>query len=67
MDEPAAGTSRGRGHGLRGPDVLARGLLVEAHPRTGRKHQVRIHLADAGMPILGDRRYGGDNAAPRRA
>jgi RluA family pseudouridine synthase len=46
--------------------VLARGLLLEAHPRTGRKHQVRIHLADAGMPILGDRRYGGDSGDARR-
>jgi 23S rRNA pseudouridine1911/1915/1917 synthase len=47
-------------------EVLARGLLVEARPRTGRKHQVRIHLADAGMPILGDRRYGGASGdAPR--
>jgi RluA family pseudouridine synthase len=46
--------------------VLARGLLVEAHPRTGRKHQVRIHLAEAGIPILGDPRYGGaTGAAPR--
>ena len=47
-------------------EVLARGLLVEAHPRTGRKHQVRVHLADAGMPLLGDRRYGGESGeAPR--
>jgi RluA family pseudouridine synthase len=47
-------------------EVLARGLLVEARPRTGRKHQIRIHLAKAGMPILGDRRYGGDTAAAAR-
>ena len=47
-------------------EALPRGLLVEAHPRTGRKHQIRIHLAEAGMPILGDARYGGDtSAAPR--
>jgi 23S rRNA pseudouridine1911/1915/1917 synthase len=47
-------------------EALPRGLLVEARPRTGRKHQIRIHLAQAGMPILGDRRYGGDTAtAPR--
>jgi 23S rRNA-/tRNA-specific pseudouridylate synthase len=32
--------------------------LVEALPKTGRKHQLRIHLAEAGMPILGDERYG---------
>jgi RluA family pseudouridine synthase len=47
-------------------EALPRGLLVEAHPRTGRKHQIRIHLAQAGMPILGDRRYGGDTAAAPR-
>jgi 23S rRNA pseudouridine1911/1915/1917 synthase len=42
------------------------GLLVEARPRTGRKHQIRIHLARAGLPILGDAAYGGDpRAAPR--
>lgn len=33
--------------------------LVEAHPRTGRTHQIRVHLKHAGFPILGDRLYGG--------
>jgi 23S rRNA pseudouridine1911/1915/1917 synthase len=46
-------------------EVAAGGLLVEARPRTGRKHQVRIHLAAAGLPILGDARYGDGRAAPR--
>lgn len=42
------------------------GVLVEARPRTGRKHQIRIHLSRAGMPILGDAAYGGDRRdAPR--
>jgi 23S rRNA pseudouridine1911/1915/1917 synthase len=42
------------------------GVLVEARPRTGRKHQVRIHLSRAGLPILGDAAHGGDpRAAPR--
>jgi 23S rRNA pseudouridine1911/1915/1917 synthase len=41
-------------------EVLAGALLVEALPLTGRKHQVRAHLAHAGMPVLGDRTYGGD-------
>jgi 23S rRNA pseudouridine1911/1915/1917 synthase len=32
--------------------------LVEALPRSGRKHQVRVHLAHVGLPILGDPLYG---------
>lgn len=35
-----------------------RGLLVEARPLTGRKHQIRVHLADAGLAIRGDEVYG---------
>jgi 23S rRNA pseudouridine1911/1915/1917 synthase len=47
-------------------EVLAGALLVEARPRTGRRHQVRAHLADAGMPVLGDPVYGGAGGrAPR--
>jgi len=38
---------------------LARSTLVEAAPRTGRTHQIRVHLAALGHPILGDRAYGG--------
>ena len=33
------------------------GALYEARPLTGRKHQVRVHLAALGMPILNDRLY----------
>jgi RluA family pseudouridine synthase len=33
-------------------------LLVEARPRTGRKHQIRAHLAAARLRIVGDDRYG---------
>ena len=36
-----------------------RATLLEAEPRTGRTHQVRVHLSSIGHPILGDRRYGG--------
>ena len=33
--------------------------LVRALPQTGRRHQVRIHLAHIGYPIAADRVYGG--------
>jgi 23S rRNA pseudouridine1911/1915/1917 synthase len=36
-----------------------RATLLEAAPRTGRTHQIRVHLAGIGHPILGDGRYGG--------
>jgi 23S rRNA pseudouridine1911/1915/1917 synthase len=32
--------------------------LVEIHPETGRTHQIRVHFAEAGHPILGDPCYG---------
>ena len=37
--------------------------LVRAHPRTGRTHQIRVHLAHAGHPIVGDKIYGGREGA----
>ncbi|MCH2214061.1 MAG: RluA family pseudouridine synthase [Flavobacteriales bacterium] len=33
--------------------------LIEAKPKTGRTNQIRIHLSNAGFPILGDLRFGG--------
>ena len=32
--------------------------LVEAHPFTGRTHQIRVHLAESGHPVVGDPLYG---------
>lgn len=39
--------------------------LVELHPQTGRTHQLRVHLAHLGAPILGDRLYGDGASADR--
>ena len=42
--------------------------LVEARPRTGRTHQIRLHLLEAGHPVVGDDLYGPDaNARQRRS
>lgn len=37
-------------------------VLVEAQPHTGRTHQIRVHLAAVGLPILADSLYGGRSA-----
>lgn len=42
-------------------------LLVEARPRTGRTHQIRVHLAESGLPVLGDAVYGGVSRGAERS
>ncbi len=36
--------------------------LIKAMPITGRTHQLRVHLSEQGLPILGDKAYGGPQA-----
>jgi 23S rRNA pseudouridine1911/1915/1917 synthase len=40
--------------------------LVECRPKTGRTHQIRVHLKHLGHPIAGDRTYGGGADYPRQ-
>ena len=46
-------------------ESYSRGLWIEAIPKTGRTHQIRVHLSEFGLPIFGDELYGDDKSAPR--
>jgi 23S rRNA pseudouridine1911/1915/1917 synthase len=37
--------------------------LYEVSPKTGRSHQIRVHMAEADLPILGDSFYSGEEAS----
>ena len=63
--DPAGRTARTE---VRRVALVGGGLaVVECRLETGRTHQVRVHLADLGHPVLGDRLYGSRRAdeAPR--
>jgi 23S rRNA pseudouridine1911/1915/1917 synthase len=42
--------------------VVGRATLVRARTSTGARHQIRVHLASIGHPLLGDPLYGGEHA-----
>jgi 23S rRNA pseudouridine1911/1915/1917 synthase len=41
---------------------FAEHALCAAHPETGRQHQIRVHLAAIGCPLVGDKLYGVDDS-----
>jgi len=45
---------------------LNRNTLLEVNIETGRKNQIRVHMADLGCPIVGDRKYGASSDFVRR-
>jgi 23S rRNA pseudouridine1911/1915/1917 synthase len=45
--------------------ALAGATLIECRLETGRQHQIRIHLAELGHPLVGERVYIRDYAGPR--
>ena len=62
--DPAGAPSRTRFDVLgrrRAADGAAVALLA-CHPETGRQHQIRAHLLHAGLPMVGDKIYGPDEA-----
>jgi 23S rRNA (cytosine1962-C5)-methyltransferase len=54
----AGGERAETGFSRLGTDDAGR-TMVEAEPLTGRTHQIRVHAAEQGFPILGDTLYGG--------
>jgi RluA family pseudouridine synthase len=70
----AKGTSASALRGGQGPrgetdfevvQAFSRCTLLEARPLTGRTHQIRVHLAQRGHPVLGDIVYGPEKCSER--
>ena len=50
--------------GVERVEAFARHALVACRPTTGRRHQIRVHLAHRGFPVVGDPLYGTRRAVP---
>ena len=46
-------------------ELMAGAALLEVNLETGRTHQIRVHMAHLGCPLLGDTLYGGRGAKRR--
>lgn len=64
LDQPIEGKSAITHLTLISQDTVAEQTLLDVRIETGRKHQIRRHLADAGYPIIGDRLYGSTSKLP---
>src|SRR5882672_9923595 len=62
--EPSSDAKRSVTH-VRPIEALSGATLIECRLETGRQHQIRIHLAELGHPLLGERVYIRDYTGPK--
>jgi 23S rRNA pseudouridine1911/1915/1917 synthase len=55
---PKSGATRPPASSRVAPGTVVPRALIEAHPLTGRTHQIRVHLAESGCPVFADELYG---------